>query len=357
MAPDCERRLIVVARSEFVEGGTSDDPGASGSGSLVILEARDLVKQFGGKLGLTGRGPRVQAVAGVTLRIGSGEIVGLIGESGCGKSTLARLLAALDHPTSGSVSYLGRNISRLDSDRELSGKFRQDIQIVFQDPISSLNPRLSIYESVAEGLRIRGLGGFSSNRDLVLSVMGRVRLPPDVGQRFPTELSGGQLQRVALARSVIMQPKVLIADEPVSSLDLLVQGEVLNLLEEFRETSGLAIVFVTHNMAVAAKLCDRIVVMYLGKFVEIASARELYSKALHPYTVALLSAIPDLSAGRGRKHIILQGDPPDASMPPSGCRFRTRCPVAQPICAEVEPPLEQLLDGHHVACHFPGSLT
>ena len=324
----------------------------------VLLSINDAVKEYGRALTLLGRSRPVQAVAGVSLALRRAEIVGLLGESGCGKSTLARLSAGLDQPTRGRVEYLGIDTRRLTNDRVFRRQFRADVQIVFQDAISSLNPRLTVFESIAEGLRIRGQGGFKANQDRVIDVMHRVKLSTDSGGRFPTQLSGGQLQRVASARSLLLDPKLLIADEPVSSLDLLVQGEVLNLLLDFRETSALGILFVTHNLAVANQLCDRIAVMYLGKIVEFAVASELYARPLHPYTVALLSAVPQVSLGRDKKvgRIILQGDPPDAARPPSGCRFRTRCPVAQPVCADLEPALTERVQGHEVACHFPGAL-
>src|SRR4030081_2214194 len=317
----------------------------------ALLKEQDLVKFFpikGGLLQTTVA--NVKAVDGVSFEIKKGDTPGLIGRSGSGKSTVARTIIRLIPPTSGEVWLEGRSVFKAQK-KELH-EMRREVQIIFQDPYGSLNPRMSVGEIVGEGLLVHGIGSAHEREKIVSELLEVVGLRGQYRGRFPHEFSGGQRQRIGIARALALKPKLIIADEPVSALDVSIQSQILNLLSDLQHEFGLTYVFVAHNMAVVSQVSNRIAVMYLGKLVEIADADELYLRPLHPYTQALISVIPVPDPTVKREKIVLQGDIPSPINPPSGCHFRTRCPIAQDICKEVEPPLELKADGHWAACHF-----
>jgi len=321
----------------------------------IILEARDLQKYFptGASKLLQRPTQVVQAVDGVSFSLRRGKTLAIVGESGCGKSTLARLLARLIEPTSGSVLLNGENVSTASSKQLL--KMRRDIQVVFQDPYACLNPRHSIGQSIGTPIRIQKTLNRSDEKQRVFELLELVGLSREHYNRFPHEFSGGQRQRAGIARALALQPKVIIADEPVSALDVSIQAQILNLLEKLQADLGLSYVFIAHDLSVVRHIADEVAVMYLGKIVEIGTPEAVYGAPSHPYTKALMSAVPvpNPQAGAKRKRIILTGDVPSPVNPPSGCRFRTRCPKVQDICSVDEPLLIDRGQGHLVACHFP----
>jgi peptide/nickel transport system ATP-binding protein len=323
----------------------------------AALEVVDLVKRFqtGGRL--VGAGGVVHAVEGVSFSIAPGEMLGLVGESGSGKTTVANCVLRLEDPTSGTIRLKGVDITTL-SRRQLR-PYRRDLHMVFQDPYSSLNPRLTTGQIVAEPLKLHRLARGKELDARVADLFERVGLRPELRYRYPHELSGGQRQRVGLARALSVEPSVLVADEPVSALDVSVQAAILNLLRDLQSSMGFSCLFITHDLATVEFLCDRVAVMYLGKIVESAATRELFDSPKHPYTQALLSAavIPDPEQQRERRRIVLTGEIPSPLDPPSGCAFRTRCPLAHrsaPRSVDEPPPLRDVGRGHLVACHLVG---
>ncbi len=312
--------------------------------SAPLLQVRNLVKHFP----VDNSDDVVQAVSDVSFDIIAGETLGLVGESGCGKSTVGRCLLRLHEPTSGEVIFEGRDIVGLPN-REMQA-LRRQMQIIFQDPYASLNPRLSIRSIISEPLKIHNIGDKTTQHAKVEDLLAKVGLDPKYADRYPHEFSGGQRQRIGIARALALNPKLIICDEPVSALDVSVQAQVVNLLQELQKEFGLTYLFISHGLAVVEHISDRVAVMYLGKIVEICSAAELYENPLHPYTQALLSAIPIPDPAFKRKRIVLKGDVPTPINPPSGCRFRTRCPIAIDECAAVDPELRELRPGHFAAC-------
>jgi oligopeptide/dipeptide ABC transporter ATP-binding protein len=309
-----------------------------------LLTLQSLVKHFP----VDNSDDVVQAVDGVSFSIRGGETLGLVGESGCGKSTVGRCLLRLQEPTSGDVIFEGRNI--LDLDPKEMRAVRREMQIIFQDPYASLNPRLSILSIVGEPLKIHGVSSKAERRERVADLLGKVGLEPNYMNRYPHEFSGGQRQRIGIARALALNPKLIVCDEPVSALDVSVQAQVVNLLQDLQGEFGLTYLFISHGLAVVEHISNRVAVMYLGKIVEIAESEELYKNPLHPYTKALLSAIPVPDPKQKRERIVLKGDVPTPINPPSGCRFRTRCPIAIPECAEIVPELREIVPGHTAAC-------
>lgn len=312
--------------------------------SSTLLEVRHLVKHFP----VENSDDVVQAVDDVSFEIIAGETLGLVGESGCGKSTVGRCLLRLHEPTSGEVLFEGENIVGLPNNKMQA--LRREMQIIFQDPYASLNPRLSIRQIVSEPLKIHNIGDKADQNNRVADLLQKVGLDPKYADRYPHEFSGGQRQRIGIARALALNPKLIICDEPVSALDVSVQAQVVNLLQELQDEFGLTYLFISHGLAVVEHISDRVAVMYLGKIVEICDAGELYEMPLHPYTKALLSAIPIPDPTKKRERIVLKGDIPTPINPPSGCRFRTRCPIAIDECASVEPELREITKGHFAAC-------
>jgi oligopeptide/dipeptide ABC transporter ATP-binding protein len=314
-----------------------------------LLQVRDLKVHFPLRRGVLGRvANHVKAVDGISLDIAEGETVGLVGESGCGKTTAGRALLRLIEPTAGTVHFDGKDLSR-SSAAELR-TIRRDMQIIFQDPFSSLNPRLTVGAIIGEGLSIHGNLARDERVEAIRQTMEKCGLDPDYMNRYPHEFSGGQRQRIGLARALVLQPRFIVCDEPVSALDVSIQSQIINLLVELKRALGLAYLFIAHDLSVVEYISDRVAVMYLGRIVEIAPSEQLYRRPLHPYTQALLSAVPIPDPERKKERVRLSGDVPSPINPPSGCRFHPRCPLATERCRR-EDPQELDLGGHKVWCH------
>ncbi len=322
-------------------------------GKKVLVEVKNLKKHFPIKSGIVFQREvaAVKAVDGVTFHIYEGETLGLVGESGCGKSTTGRTILQLYRPTEGSVKFEGVELTELKGNA--LRRMRRKMQMVFQDPYASLNPRMSVGRIVAEPLVVHGIGTKKEREERVAELLELVGLNPYFVRRYPHEFSGGQRQRIGLARALALNPKFIVADEPISALDVSIQAQVVNLMQELQENLGLTYLFIAHDLSMVRHLCDRVAVMYLGKIVEVAESEELYTNPLHPYTQALLSAVPvpDPVVEETRQRIILKGDVPSPINPPKGCNFNTRCPVSVDVCFSQEPELVEVLPEHWVACH------
>ena len=322
--------------------------------AVPLLRVEALRKHFSIKGGLLGREQaRVHAVDGVSFSLQAGETLGVVWESGCGKSTTGRCILRLIEPSSGVVEYQGRDVIAMQGE-ELR-RLRRDMQIIFQDPFASLNPRHTVGGIIGEALEIHGLAkSRQARQDRVVQLLEVVGLQADHMRRFPHEFSGGQRQRIGIARALAVEPKLIVCDEPVSALDVSIQAQVINLLEDLQEQFGLTYLFIAHDLSVVEHISDRVAVMYLGRVVEIAPSRKLYDNPLHPYTEALLSAVPIPDPQVKRRRIVLQGDMPNPLNPPSGCTFHTRCPIATAQCRAEAPVLRESSDGHLVSCHLRG---
>jgi|YelNatPaOPRAMG01_1025707.scaffolds.fasta_scaffold00025_71 oligopeptide transport system ATP-binding protein len=321
----------------------------------ILLEVKNLKKYFPIKRGIifSKHVGDVKAVDDISFNIRKGETVGLVGESGCGKSTVARVIIRLLEPTDGSIIFEGRDITKI-SQEELR-KLRRDMQIIFQDPYSALNPRMTVSEIIGEPLEVHHIVNNSKEKEKrVQELLELVGLASYHANRYPHEFSGGQRQRIGIARALALNPKFIVADEPTSALDVSVRAQIINLMQDLQKEFGLTYLFISHDLSVIRHICDRILVMYLGKLVEIANNEEIYNSPLHPYTQALLSAvpIPDPEVAQKRKKVILTGDVPSPVNPPSGCRFHPRCSYAMDICSKVEPKLKEVHKGHFTACHL-----
>lgn len=318
----------------------------------ILLEVKNMKKYFPIKAGVfRSTVGSVKAVDDVSFYIKKGETLGLVGESGCGKTTAGQTILRLIEPTGGHVFYNGADLFKLSKLR--MKKYRSKLQMIFQDPYSSLDPRMRVKDIVSEGLKAAHMGNQKERYEKVKDYLQRVGVSPVYMNRFPHEFSGGQRQRIGIARALVLNPELIVADEAVSALDASVQAQVLNLLDDLQHEFNLTYLFIAHNLSVVRHVSDRVVVMYLGKIMEMADKHEIFVDSLHPYTKALMSAnpVPDPTIKR-KDRIILQGDVPSPANPPSGCRFHTRCWLAQPICSQEEPKLEEVLPGHFVACHF-----
>lgn len=321
----------------------------SANGGPALVAVRDLKKHFPIKRGFWSRTVgSVKAVDGITFSIQPGEVLGLVGESGCGKTTAGRCILRLIEPTGGEVEFRGEDVLALD--RSEIRSLRREMQIIFQDPYSSLNPRLTVGSMLVEALRIHGIAQGADGKARAKELLEVVGLLPQHANRYPHEFSGGQRQRIGIARALSVDPKFIVCDEPVSALDVSVQAQVINLLLDLKEEFDLTFLFIAHDLAVVEHISDRVAVMYLGKLMELAEADELYRNPLHPYTKALMSAIPVPDPVVKRERIMLEGDVPSPANPPSGCPFHPRCPIATAECAEIVPEFREVEPGHHVAC-------
>ncbi len=324
---------------------------ATPAGGDTLLDVQNLVKYYPVMGGLfKTKVADVKAVDDISFTIKRGETFGMVGESGCGKTTAGRAILRLHEPTSGKIFFDGTDIMTLS--RGQMKRMRSKMQLIFQDPYSSLNPRLPVSDIIGEGLIAQGFSNRREREEIIRFYLKKVGLRPEYARRFPHEFSGGQRQRIGIARALALKPTFIVADEPVSALDVSIQSQVLNLLKELQQEFQLTFLFIAHNLSVVEYISDRVGVMYLGKLVEVAEAQMLYHMPLHPYSAALLSAAPVADPTAHINRIILSGDVPSPLNPPSGCRFHTRCPIAQPICSEQEPPLVDKGSGHLAACHF-----
>ncbi len=315
----------------------------------TLLEVKNLKKYFPIRGGILSRVvANVKAVEDVSFTVKPGEVVGLVGESGSGKTTAGRSILRLIEPTSGEVNFEGVDITKLSKNQ--MREYRKEMQIIFQDPFASLNPRMTVGDIIGEALTIHKLAKGREKEDKVADLLERTGLSSAHMRRYPHEFSGGQRQRIGIARALAVDPKFIVADEPVSALDVSIQAQVVNLLQDLKEEFGLTMLFIAHDLAVVEYISDKVIVMYLGRVMEIAPAKELYANPVHPYTEALLSAVPIPDPTLKRERVILQGDIPSPINPPSGCVFRTRCPIATKECGEVVPPLEEVSPGHFKAC-------
>ncbi len=321
----------------------------------IILSASHLTRHFGGQRSLFRREPLVRAVDDVSLEIRRGETFAIVGESGCGKSTLARLLLRLIEPDAGQVIFDGTDVTAAAPDA--LRRLRRDMQIVFQDPFSSLNPRMTVGQLVAEPIVTHGIASGPGVAKEVARMLTLVGLPPDNAERYPHEFSGGQRQRIGIARALASRPRLVLGDEPVSALDVSIRAQIINLLEDLKVELGLTMLLVSHDLGVVRHTADRVAVMYLGEIVELAEVESLFDAPAHPYTRALMMAIPAQDPTARRDAPLLEGDPPSPASPPPGCRFHTRCPHAIAICREIRPPLDDIVSGHAVACHRAAELA
>jgi oligopeptide transport system ATP-binding protein len=333
---------------------TSQRTGGKGQVAMAetLLSVKGLTKYFPVIKGVirARRVGEIKAVDGVSFDISPGETLGLVGESGCGKTTTGRMLLRLLEPTAGQVSYRGVELTQLK--RRDMDRYRRKLQIIFQDPYASLNPRITVGDAIGEPLIAHGLADAKAARERALQLLDVVGLAPFHYNRYPHEFSGGQRQRVGIARALVLEPEFIVADEPVSALDVSIQAQIINLLERIQAEFGMTFLFISHDLGVIRHISNRILVMYLGKIVEMAAADGLFTQPLHPYTQALLSAIPSARPGIAKERILLSGDVPSPLNPPSGCRFHTRCPKAMPQCKAEEPLWKEVTNGHYTACHL-----
>lgn len=315
-----------------------------------LLEIKNLKKWFVSNKSGIGKKEMIKAIDGISFTVKKRETLSLVGESGCGKTTTGKVVLKILEPTSGSILFKGEDISKLH--RKKMMKYRKKMMIIYQDPFGSLDPRMTVKKTIMEPMEVHKIGTKKEREERVIELMEKVGLSPDYKNRYPHEFSGGQRQRIGIARALATNPEFIVADEPVSALDVSIQAQIINLLKDLQKEFGLTLLFISHDLSVVKHISNRVAVMYLGKIVEIAKKKELFDNPKHPYTLALLSAIPIPNPKAKKKEIILQGDLPSPINPPNGCRFHTRCPFVKPICKEEEPVLKEVGNEHFVACHL-----